>query len=248
MGEIDVERLLNFLGYGNPTADVVFIGMEEVLSASPPLREQLQARSKFDRLMDLRISADAHADRFFRGTSPPIQPTWNLMMRILIARAESKSAEPHELKRYQLERLGTRNGESAMLEFMPLPAQNRSSWPYKDIPELAKRFPTRESYEFEMSDFRAKLLREHLNYGPKLVLCYGATLWSECLKLFPTIDDWSTKGVFRLGTLQQTRVILAPHFISRQMNGQRENLIGLCMESNSFDVARGHADISSGTQ
>jgi hypothetical protein len=59
--------------------------MEEGLSPSPPLTEQLADRSRFPALIDLEVSARLHADRFVATNDPPIQPTWNVMVRKLLA-------------------------------------------------------------------------------------------------------------------------------------------------------------------
>jgi len=78
--KIDLDKLLGFLGFGHPRAATVFIGMEEGLSPDPPLREQLTARSKFPKLIGLKESSDAHADRFLLAERPAVQSTWNIMI------------------------------------------------------------------------------------------------------------------------------------------------------------------------
>jgi hypothetical protein len=69
----------------NPTAEAVFIGMEEGLTLPPPLEEQLAIRSGFTPMMDLAESAKAHPEKFLSGDRPPIQSTWNPIIRILLA-------------------------------------------------------------------------------------------------------------------------------------------------------------------
>ncbi|MDP9024868.1 MAG: hypothetical protein M3N13_05830 [Candidatus Eremiobacteraeota bacterium] len=64
---IDRDRLLKFLGFGNPRAEAVFIGMEEGLTLPPPLEEQLVARSAFTPMIDLAESANAHPEKYLSG-------------------------------------------------------------------------------------------------------------------------------------------------------------------------------------
>ena len=228
MGNIDLDRLLNFLGYGSPTAPVVFVGMEEGLSPTPSLREQLEGRSQFDQIMDLRLSSGTHAERWFEGDSPPLQPTWNMMIRLLLARGGDESPEPGMMRRYQSRSLGASNGDNALLELMPLPAARMASWPYADVPEVAERFPTRARYVKKELPRRIELLRTQLSYGPELVVCYGSTYWHHFMNLFPAVLNWQQRGVFMRGSHGSLTVVLTPHFVARQMNGQREALIDLC--------------------
>lgn len=231
MGNIDPVRLLNFLGYGSPAAPVVFIGMEEGLFPNPPLREQLEGRSQFDQIMDLRLSSGTHAERWFVGDSPPLQPTWNSMIRVLLARGGDETPEPGTMRRFQSQILGASNGDNALLELMPLPAARMSSWPYAEIPEVAERFPTRDRYMNGELPRRIELLRAHLSYGPELVACYGSGYWQHFMKLFPAVSNWRQEGVFMTGSHGSLTVVLTPHFVARQMNGQRAALIDLCKTS-----------------
>jgi hypothetical protein len=224
--EIDRNALLNFIGYGNAKADVVFLGMEEGLSPSPPLAEQLAARSRFPAFIDLAESARVHADRFFATENPPIQPTWNTMIRILLALDGNPSPTLEQIRRYQRDRLGRTIERAALFELMPLPAPSIGAWPYDSIfPE----YPTREHYRADQFSKRLALLRSHLSYGPKLIIAYGSSYWTNYKKLFPDLHAWSSAVPFEIGQTSATTVILTPHFTARQMNGQRNPLIRLAL-------------------
>ena len=84
----DQERtnLLEFLGFGNPHASVVFIGMEEGLTETPnyPLLAQLRDRARLSSIADLRDSS-VHPDKYLVGPRPPIQRTWDILIRVLFA-------------------------------------------------------------------------------------------------------------------------------------------------------------------
>jgi hypothetical protein len=90
---IDKDALLGFLGYGNAAAPIVFLGMEEGLTIPPSLEEQLADRSRFPAIIDLAESASVHAGRFFAGESPPIQSTWNMMIRMVYGRPCRRSRQ-----------------------------------------------------------------------------------------------------------------------------------------------------------
>jgi hypothetical protein len=152
---IDPDRLLSFLGFGNPTAEAVFIGMEEGLTVPPPLDEQLVVRSGFPRMIDLAESAKAHPEKFLSGDRPPIQPTWNTIIRILLALDGTLDASTGQVRAYQRDRLGRTSERGALLELLPLPAPGLSDWPYAAIfPE----FRTRESYRNDQIPKRIALL------------------------------------------------------------------------------------------
>ncbi len=129
---IDRDRLLRFLGFGNPRAEAVFIGMEEGLTLPPPLDEQLVLRSAFKPMIDLAESAKAHPERYLSGDRPRIQPTWNLIIRILLALDGNRDASADQVRAYQRDRLGRTHERGALLELLPLPAPGISEWPYAE--------------------------------------------------------------------------------------------------------------------
>jgi hypothetical protein len=226
--DIDREALLQFLGFGNPAADVVFIGMEEGLSVPPPLEDQLAERSLFPPLIDLAESARVHAGRFFASNDPPIQSTWNVMIRILLALDGCSSATTQQVRRYQRDRLGRTSERAALIEMLPLPAPSLGQWPYDTIfPD----FPSRESYRIDQLPKRIDLIKRHLAYGPKLVVAYGSAYWPNYKALFPGVGQWQSAAPFQVGRGQHSTVILTPHFTARQMNGKRDNLIRLSLEA-----------------
>jgi hypothetical protein len=223
---IDRERLLTFLGFGNPTAEAVFIGMEEGLTLPPPLEEQLVIRSGFEQLMDLVESAKAHPERFLSGDRPPIQSTWNPIIRILLALEGVRPATTDQVRAYQRDRLGRTGERGALIELLPLPARGIAHWPYA---EIFFDYPTREGYLAEQKPKRIELLRKHLAYGPRLVVAYGSQYWDDYKQLFPNHRTWRRSGPFEVADGGRTKVVLTPHLTARQMNGQRDTLIDLAL-------------------
>jgi hypothetical protein len=41
--------------------------------------------------------------------------------------------------------------------------------------------------------------------------------------------EWSLSGFFAIGRDDNKKVVLSPHFVSRQMNGQIERLVSLAV-------------------
>jgi hypothetical protein len=60
-------------------------------------------------------------------------------------------------------------------------------------------------------------------------VAYGAGYWSAYKQLFAPTVQWRPLDPFEIADIGATRVILTPHFTSRQMNGQREALIALAL-------------------
>ncbi|HEX3468604.1 MAG TPA: hypothetical protein VHT05_11045 [Candidatus Elarobacter sp.] len=225
---IDRTRLLSFLGFGNTTAAAVFIGMEEGLTVPPALDEQLATRSAFEPIMDLAASAKAHPERFLSGSRPPIQSTWNVIIRVLLALEGTRPASTDDVRLYQRDRLGRSHERGALIELMPLPARGLAYWPYG---ELFPDYPTREQYLAALKPYRVALLQEHLSYEPQLVIAYGASYWDDYKLLFPAHRSWKPVGPFSISDSGPCRVILTPHLTARQMNGQRDLLIDLAVGS-----------------
>jgi hypothetical protein len=227
MNGIDKERLLAFLGFGNPRAQVVFVGMEEGLQREGDLLAELRQRSKYKQFMDLYETRGSGGDaRFFEGKLL-LQKTWGPMCRVMLAR-EDKNQSPSldEVKHYQATRLGRATGSTLLLEVLPLPASSTkdNDWPYRDIfPE----FHSRKEYESEVMPRRLELLRGHIAaFERQLIICYGKGRWPQFKSLFPS-SYWATTGAFEIGAKRGAKVILSPHFVSRAMNGRVAELVAL---------------------
>jgi len=136
---INVEKLVSFLGYGNPAADYWFIGIEEGLDDKVAndclngncnnLIEQLIVRSKFKNVMDLK---DAHKllgiEKYFRENRPPLQRTWEGIIKLILDQLPVSSTDLHayanykeSLRTFQKKNLGSVDGNMFLAELFPLP-------------------------------------------------------------------------------------------------------------------------------
>ncbi len=166
-----------FLGYGSFNSRVWFIGMEEgggndFAQVSRRL-ETWRARG----LRELEDVRDYHLaigiDRFFREPVK-IQRTWAHLVRVYLS-ALGRSTETVEIKEYQAKKLGRHDGDTAILELMPLCSPGTNRWFYdrwSSIPYLK----TRERYLSQVMPNRIAILKNKLQTNqPKVVVFYGAS-------------------------------------------------------------------------
>ena len=85
---------------------------------------------------------------------------------------------------------------------------------------------------------RVDRITKHLAYGPNLVLAYGVGYWNEYKSLFPLVENWTREGVLAHGRYGTTVVVLTPHPVARQMNGQQGTLCALVRRVTDRSIAR----------
>jgi len=169
-----LERFITtFLGYGNVRAPLWFIGKEEGGDCSPDsLRERFawwQARG----CLAVDDLEEYHAQtRLARFVHREAQATWIQLSRVALAAQFLPSDRAASLA-YQIRRLGRRASDTALFEFLPLPAEGTSHWPYgmlSDLPVLR----TRAVYEREVAPIRVRLIQQMIDeHRPAVVVMYG---------------------------------------------------------------------------
>ena len=179
-----------FYGYGNWSAPVWFVGMEEGGGGTPEeIAKRIAAwaqrgRNELEDLVEYHHAIGV--TRHFGG-----QSTWAKLIRILCAiRGETPTQD--DVRRVQADRFGRRNGDTALLELLPLPSRRMNQWMHAQlttIPYLA----TREAYAAQVRPARVHRLRERLEaYRPRFVIFYGAAYlswWSEIAGVALVIDS-----------------------------------------------------------
>jgi hypothetical protein len=221
MESLDGHSLFRFLGFGNPRAEVVFIGAEETLAAAHVTDEPANVRSAFTPSVDLHAVASAQGPQP-PGPAAPVAPTCTAMTRILLALQGCSDPTVDEIRRYQSDRFGLASEPGAMIELMPKHAEGVTSWAYASVfPE----FPTRDEYRARYLDERVAMLQIHLAYEPRIVIAYGEEHWELYKCIFPSVRKWRAEGPFEFGTLRDTHVVLTPHFASPAMHGGRRALL-----------------------
>jgi hypothetical protein len=148
------------------------------------------------------------------GARPALQSTWARLIRILYA-MRGQTPTHDDLRRFQADHFGRRNGDTALLELLPLPSPGTNRWPYAQIttiPYLA----TREGYVAHVAPERVRHLHERIaEHRPRFVIFYGAaylSLWSETAGM-PLVIDSDTG--FAIAAREGTTFGVAKHPAAR---------------------------------
>ena len=176
---IDVPALADymqrFFGYGSWQAKYWFVGMEEgggsgLDEVEARLRSwDARGRPDLDDLYEFHRAA--RLMKWFTSDAP-LQRTWNQLMRAVLV-AEGRNAEKPARAAYQRMRLGRRDGETALLELLPLPSKNVGSWIYGSIAALPQ-LRSRDTYMSSTRPIRLAALRRKIDeHSPHAVVFYG---------------------------------------------------------------------------
>jgi len=215
----ELEHLLDFVGYGNVNASVWFLGMEEAGGGE----ENIRARLKFRQVEDC---ADAHKilgiTKHHSGKKI-IQRTWRGMCYIML-RLEGKETDTESIRNHQAHHLGRLDGNSLLLELMPIPKPRIDSWGYENfIPQFGS---STEYYEV-VKPCRIRYLRQLIGeWSPKVMICYGKMYWQEYKEIFPEIEFLS-KNEFFVGKDKNKLVIMTPGFPTKAMNGKFDEVVSI---------------------
>ena len=204
---IDWSCIERFIGYGNLDAPVVFVGMEEGLPSVKALSEDLLFRSRFAPVMDAELAHRglAKGPRLF-SDKPRRQPTWRVMADVMLhyeaVTFTSDKERARARKSYRATRLGSEGGDSLLMELLPYPNKNKSTWLYSE------RFPNRDDYVAHVLPERLHLLSTALQeHESRAIICYGHDDWKYFKALFPEDTRWIPSGVSsaRPGTVRRSR-------------------------------------------
>ena len=176
------DRLVGFLGYGNPAGKYWFIGLEEGFKAKNPaaaddeLRHEIEVRARWSDVEDIHHTR-ATLGLNMRGGSP----AWYAMS--LIALKLDGAENWRTPTAYKEDRLARLNGDTFLTELFPLPAKDHSeqNWPY------ATPFSSRAACEVAILPRRIELIRGLMSrHGPRYVFCYGkGDNWRQFKELYP---------------------------------------------------------------
>jgi hypothetical protein len=223
---IDWNCIEHFVGFGNPSAIVAFVGMEEGLQRDTELDADLELRSTYEPYMDLvAAQGDLGVGTFF-GPNAVTQRTWRPMCHLMLRRQGVAAPTNVRRRRYQADELGRADGQSLLTELLPYPHSDARQWLYSRF----GRFHCRSDYEADLITRRQELLRNALAKGnAELVVCYGKHHWRHFKGIFPTLA-WSEDGPFEYGRTGNAKILLAPLFSSRAYNsgGQLQRFADLC--------------------
>ncbi len=214
---IDWERIESFVGFGQPDALVVFIGLEEGLKCEDALLEDLTVRSTYSEpVMDLMKAHEgiAGTEDYFNPERAPRQPTWRVMADLMERRGGNPAPTGQDRKRYRTLDLGRSHGETLLTELLPYPHPKTRHWLYARFGS----YLTRAEYETARLPVRTRMLRNVLSEADRdLIVCYGKNGWPDFKALFDDVD-WRPDGIHCVGTWRGTRVVLTNHFSRSDFN------------------------------
>ena len=133
-----VENIVGFLGYGNPSNSVWFVGLEEGFgrSTDEDAVKNLQARGEFDKgIMDLyhahhrRLRDKGGLINF--DIKPPSTQVWQWMAKIMLAYRGKQWREQSAVKEYVRCCLGREGGDTFLTEMSPIPARSNADQAWK---------------------------------------------------------------------------------------------------------------------
>ncbi len=214
--------LYNFIGYGNLSGSVWFIGVEEGgaevwRNETLTLEESLRLRAHYDLAMDFRhvwedlygISLDS-----WKGAT-----TWRYMAAFLLALQGTKP-DTDAVRRYlfQDNQLGRLDGDHFLCEFMPLPKS--SKWriePYGDV------WATVREYRQAVAPCRRRLILETIQKHPsvRLLVSYERDMEDLFLRDLDAerVKEWTlftrqryTLWQFRLASTRILHMVQTPFF------------------------------------
>jgi len=188
----EITGIVSFLGYGNPSARVWFIGLEEGFgeSSDEEAHNNLKPRSRFESIMDLQ-EAHLHLNEKERPinieTKQTFTQVWLYMAKIMLAindrnewsnNTTNRKMALEQAKDYVRFRLGRKDMDTFLTELSPIP-KRRSN----DVDWLSA-FRHRDDNldrKIENRTTQLKLLLRANN--PPLVICYGnrATEFAELI-------------------------------------------------------------------
>ena len=167
-----------FFGYGNLDAPTWFVGMEE--GGGNTISEIHARLSAWDRrgrkpLEHLREFHLLIGVRQLMEAPVRLQKTWAQLIRVLFASRGSDPPNSADVRRYQAHALGHLDGETALLELLPLPSPSIGTWLYGDNSGLDV-LESRSRYRDHVTPTRVGALR-HLveKHEPRQVIFYGSS-------------------------------------------------------------------------
>jgi hypothetical protein len=206
-----------FYGYGEWNAKYWFIGTEEGMRK---LKDPEKMKKKIDRRLqawnELRRKDVQDRVAFNKAISPnknygenaPLIPAYNKIIHAILGIKE----KPHkraEVRIYQNKKLARENGESSLLELLPLPNPNLHTWLYSDYSRLLSFLETRDTYEEHVIPKRVVYLKAKIEqYRPQAVVFYGKRNWKDFRQIAGVrFKSTKSKGV-KIGTDDKTVFIL----------------------------------------
>jgi len=115
-----------------------------------------------------------------RRGGPAIQKTWGAQIRVLLS-MQGLPDDRESVRAYQSKMFGTPQGETCLMELLPLPNPGLHKWIYNEISSLPQ-FSSRQAFiEYALEKRIAQFRELVLEYQPATVvgLCFSQRHWLE---------------------------------------------------------------------
>lgn len=174
----------NFFGYGDLSASIWLIGMEE---GGGNTQSEVQSRIRAWRERGCRRIEDVadYHDAFIGGkgfAAIDRQPTWVAISRIILA-ARGQPTTTGAVARFWKTELGRAGSKTCILELNPLPSPKLTTWHYGFCFDNIPFLKNRDAYNKHFRHDRVNSLRNLIaTRKPKVVIFYGtkySKYWSQ---------------------------------------------------------------------
>jgi hypothetical protein len=172
-----------FFGFGNRNAPVWFVGIEEAGGwGEQDVRRRLDAWKIEKRdLEDAPAFYPSSENHRWHGEGAQLQGTWEQLVKLLLV-AQGKPDTSEAILKYQRECFGRLDGETCLVELLPLPSPSINEWRYSNWSE-ARWLKSRDRYYAHLLVPRAAALARRIQMmQPSFVIFYGTTFlqtWSS---------------------------------------------------------------------
>ncbi|HST03829.1 MAG TPA: hypothetical protein VLQ48_03750 [Chloroflexia bacterium] len=227
------EFIDTFYGYGTYSAPFWFVGMEE--GGGHTLEENLRKVTNWHNHGCKELGsfmADSQsgvATRWFCN-HPPVQSTWGKLIRILLAAQGRQHITADHLRDYQRDHLARSNGDTCLLELLPLPSPTTGHWlfdEYAGLPQLKTRDAYKEYYGRLRALHIAQRVQEH---GPAVVIFYSFDSWYrqywELIAGVPFVEQSGPQGTFYFASNSRTSFAIVKHPVSRGLTNHYWHWVG----------------------
>jgi hypothetical protein len=202
-----------FFGYGNYRGNWWLVGMEEGGGNSvDEVANRLRLWNERGRreLEDVDMfSSSPQLGKWFTAR-PPLQPTWRGLVRMILA-AEGRATDAETARQFQGSELGRLEGNTCILELMPLPSPSVGHWIYgscSGLPELADR----ATYMATVKPTRVEHLRNRIaEHQPKAVVFYSRQYQPEWELVTPIPFGAPNHAGIQFLRTDETLFVMTPH-------------------------------------
>lgn len=219
MQALIADFMKSFYGYGNLSAPYWFIGMEEGCGPDwdthvQPRFEQWRARGRkqTEHLRDFHFAIGVRKHwQAVAGRPVKVQFTWRrLVETVLVARGDAGTEE--RIAEYQSEELGTLDGDSCLLELLPLPSPRLTRFGYQHLAN--KEYPyfaSRSLYRNHIIEDRIACIQRLIaDNKPRHVVLYGKSYqrrWDDLVMR----AQWHVDMQIQQCRIFESNIWLVPH-------------------------------------